>query len=87
MKGDELLIALGKPEKSGSDSKSADGYWSGKSAELKGYLMDAVDSSLSKEERAKALCQALEAHGEPAEEEEVPSDEEEAPAAYDSYED
>lgn len=61
--GVDLMVALGMPKKSDSKGKPAgNSYWADKPAELKGYLMDAVDTSLSKDERAQALCMALESH-------------------------
>lgn len=66
-KGVDLMVALGVPKKgaSGNDSpddNSSSKYWDDKPAELKGYLMDAVDDKLSQQERAESLCRAMEAH-------------------------
>lgn len=73
----DLVSALGIPEAPSAPAKPKAGgssYLSGKPPKLKAFLMDAVDPSLSHEERAEALCRALEeqAGGEPAESAEGP---------------
>lgn len=55
----DLLVALGEPGKK-NKKEAGPSYLSGKPVELRAYLEDAVDSSLSKEQRAEALCRALE---------------------------
>lgn len=58
----DLMAALGTPPE--SDAKGGPGgYLASKPAQLRGYLMDAVDSSLSNEARAEALCRAIENAG------------------------
>lgn len=77
----DLMAALGTPE--GPAPKDApapaakakgSSYLAGKPPKLKAFLMDAVDDSLSHEERAEALCRALEEQegSEPEEPEEEP---------------
>jgi hypothetical protein len=70
----DLLIALGKPEK-GKEKGETKSYLEGKSPELRAYLEDAVNPELSNEQRAEALCRALEFS--PVEEEEVVEEAEE----------
>lgn len=66
------MAALGPPEgpapaapaAPGDPKKPAgSGYLAKKPPKLKAFLMDAVDPSLSHEERAEALCRALEEQG------------------------
>ncbi len=89
------MTALGPPEgppqaPGGAPAAKPKGssYLAGKPPKLKAWLMDAVDPSLSHEERAEALCRALEEQtgAEPEEdEEELP---EAPPAAIgDGFED
>ncbi len=52
-----------KPEKGEKPKGPGSNYLAGKPPKLKAFLMDAVDSSLSHEERAEALCRALEEQG------------------------
>jgi hypothetical protein len=68
----DMKEMLGPPSgaapSSGSKKAKKTSYLDGKSPELVAHLMSAVDSELSDEERAEALCRAIEASG--AEEEE-----------------
>lgn len=68
--GLDLMVALGAPEsEDGPESEQSEksgkesGYLDSKDPELVSHLMDAVDDSLSPEERAEALCRAIEASG------------------------
>ncbi len=69
---------LGKPEKPKLGSSN---YLANKPPKLRAFLMDAVDPSLSHEERAEALCRALEEQGgaEPEDDEEEPPSAPQAP--------
>lgn len=64
-KDKELMKALGIPsEESGSEEEApSGGYLDTKPAELRTYLEDAVNPDLSNEQRAEALCKALEFKG------------------------
>lgn len=87
------MMALGTPEgpppgppKPGAAAKPkgpGSNYLAGKSPKLRAFLMDAVDQSLSHEERAEALCRALEEQGgaEPEEDDEAPPSAPPAPPA------
>lgn len=59
----DLVAALGVPEESEDappEEKSGSNYLASKPPQLRAFLMDAVDPDLSHEERAEALCRALE---------------------------
>lgn len=63
----DLMVALGVPDgapkgKAKGKGKTG-GYLDGKPQELVSYLMDAVDDSASQEQRAEALCRAIEMSG------------------------
>lgn len=77
----DLVAALGVPEgppkgpgKPAEEKKGGSSYLAAKPPKLRAWLMDAVDPSLSHEERAEALCRALEEHSgaEPEEDEPDP---------------
>lgn len=58
----DLVMALGMPEgaeKSKTKKGAGSSYLEGKPPRLRSYLMDAVDPSLSHDERAEALCRAM----------------------------
>lgn len=58
----DLKTALGTPPPAAGQGGPSS-YLASKSPQLKGYLMDAVDQSLTPEERAEALCKAIENSG------------------------
>jgi hypothetical protein len=60
----DLMAALGTPEEGEemAEKKGGGSYLDGKDPMLVGHLMDAVDDSRSPEERAEALCRAMEMH-------------------------
>lgn len=58
----DLKTALGTPPPAAGEGGPSS-YLASKSPQLKGYLMDAVDQSLTPEERAEALCKAIENSG------------------------
>lgn len=61
----DLMVALGTPEEGEemAEKKGAGSYLDSKDPMLVGHLMDAVDETRSPEERAEALCRAIEASG------------------------
>jgi hypothetical protein len=75
-KNEDLLLALGVPE--GEDveveveEEEAGSYLSSKPAELQAYLRDATDPTLTADERAEALCRALDYTPEAPEVDEAP---------------
>lgn len=67
----DLMVALGAPEdepaaESQRGEKEGGSYLDAKDPELVMHLMDAVDDALSPEQRAEALCRAIEASRAPA---------------------
>ena len=55
------MVALGMPEGGGKPGKgSGSSYLAAKPPKMRAHLMDAVDPSLSQDERAEALCRAME---------------------------
>jgi hypothetical protein len=71
MQPKDMIAALGVPSSGGTTkpAKKKGTYLDTKPAQLRSYLEDATDSSLSAEARAEALCRAIEFSGEePAEE-------------------
>lgn len=62
----DIMGALGKPE--GAEKSPGKGKGSkllaSKPPELQAHLRDAIDPSLSSDERAEALCRAIEFRGE-----------------------
>lgn len=82
MKDLDLVSALGVPEapksdaapKAGKSKGPGSNYLANKPPKLKAFLMDAVDPSLSHEERAEALCRALEEQSAPADADDAPPD-------------
>ncbi len=77
MQPKDMIAALGVPSKGGTTKPAAKktSYLGTKPAQLRTYLEDATDSTLSPEARAEALCRAIEfgstdeASGAPADEE------------------
>lgn len=72
----DLNAALGPPPSVGGapakPKAKTGGYLAGKDPGLVAYLRDAVDDTLSADERAEALCRAIEQSGAPAEVESDP---------------
>lgn len=60
-----LMTALGSPSMGGTTKPAAKKatYLDSKPAQLRGYLEDATDSTLSPDARAEALCRAIEFSG------------------------
>lgn len=75
-KGDlDLMVALGMPDKPKQPGeKKSKGLLAGKPARLVAFLQDAVDPSLNNDERAEALCQAIQFDGADEEEAEEPEE-------------
>lgn len=86
----DLVMALGMPEggkKSTAGKEKGSSYLDSKSPRLRAFLMDAVDASLSHEERAEALCRAMEESSSAPEEEVAEEDYSEPEAEADFSED
>jgi hypothetical protein len=62
MQPKDMIMALGVPSSGGTTKPAAKKgtYLDAKPAQLRTYLEDATDSSLSPEARAEALCRAIE---------------------------
>lgn len=60
-KTDSLMMALGTPAKPmGPKGPKDSSYLASKPPELRSYLEDAVDPTLDPQQRAEALCKAIE---------------------------
>lgn len=79
-------MALGAPSTGGGDKPApkASGLLASKPPRLQAFLRDAVDPSLGADERAEALCQAIQFEGSDEEEASESSDEEASEDADDS---